>query len=164
MKIYRLNVSVIGISSVRRGFDVSEACTFDQLHDAIFHALNRHDERGYAFYITKTATEDRQGRLAAPDIRSSRHEAGPAGSGPAGQTADATTVGSVGLAVNDVIYYLFDFREEWWHHIDVAGVEEKEAPAESIRLVDSVGAAPPQHKELEEEDEDDDHEEYDDEG
>ncbi len=162
MKVYRLNVTIIGLSRVLRGFDVSGACTFDKLHEAIFHAFNRHDERAYAFYLTKAATQDRMVRMGAPLIVASDNAKVSAGKGQDCRSATGTTVASAQLAPGDVLYYLFDFKEEWWHRIDVKTVADIEGDTEPILLAESVGGAPVQHEELEEDDDDD--EDDDDEG
>lgn len=165
MKVYRLNVSIIGISRVLRGFEASEASTFGQLHDAIFHALNRHDPRAYAFYVTKTVADDRKARLKAPLIIASNDAKVDVGRKQASQPAADTTLGAVGLVSSDVLYYLFDFNEEWWHRIDVASVTEQDGDVPPIRVAESVGGAPPQYKEQEEDDDhEEDEEDYDDEG
>lgn len=156
MKVYRLNIMIIGISRVLRGFEVSEVCPFDQLHEAIFHAFNRHDERAYAFYVTRAAIEDRKARMDAPLIVASANAKVSAGKGQDCQSAPGTTVASAGLAPDDVLYYLFDFKEEWWHRIDVKSIEDKDGAVEPVRLVESIGGAPEQHKDLEEDDDDDD--------
>jgi len=156
MKLYRMNVMIIGISRVLRGFEVSGACTFEQLHEAIFHAFNRHDERTYAFYVTKAASEDRKTWMDAPLIIASDNARVSAGKGQDCRSASGTTVASAALAAEDVLYYLFDFKEEWWHRVEVKALVDQEDTMEPIRLVESIGGAPEQHKELEEEDDDDD--------
>jgi hypothetical protein len=43
---------------------------------------------------------------------------------PAGRV-DATTIASLGLKVGDPFGYGFDFGDDWWHPVNVEGVEEK---------------------------------------
>ena len=50
MKIYQFRVSIIGIPNLYRTIEVSENCTFDDLHDAIFQAFDRYDSHLYSFF------------------------------------------------------------------------------------------------------------------
>jgi len=53
MKIYQLRVSIIEIPKVYRVIEVTDNCSFDDLHDAIFDAFDRYDPHLYSFFIKK---------------------------------------------------------------------------------------------------------------
>jgi hypothetical protein len=53
------------------------------------------------------------------------------------------------LQTKDVFFYLFDFGDDWWHRIRVQTVKEIIGNKKSIKVIKSVGEAPPQYPEYE---------------
>ena len=68
MKIYQFRVSIIGIPRVYRVIEVTDNCTFDDLHETIFNAFDRYDPHLYSFFITKEDTKNIQSIFDAPEI------------------------------------------------------------------------------------------------
>ena len=62
MRIYQFRVSIIGIPKLYRLIEVSENCTFDDFHDAIFQAFDRYDYHLYSFFITRKGARTAVGR------------------------------------------------------------------------------------------------------
>ncbi len=148
MKVYRLRVSIIGISKLYRIIEASETCTFDQLHEVIFDAFNRYDAHLYSFFMTKKDTKNPRTICSAPEITHPAALQDDSGYGrPKRSSSSDTTLGAVGLESKAVFHYLFDFGDEWWHRIRVESVTDGEVA--SVRTVKSVGAAPPQYMEHE---------------
>jgi len=58
MKDYQFRVSIIGIPKLYRIIELSENCTFDNFHLAIFDAFDRYDPHLYSFFITKADTRN----------------------------------------------------------------------------------------------------------
>jgi len=153
MKTYRFRVSIIGIPRLYRIIEASEDCTFDDFHDAIFHAFERFDEHLYSFFITQKDTRDSQTIYDAPEIthpmsvkNSTRFE-------KKKKSASGIQIGDVGLKEKDVFHYLFDFGDNWWHRIMVQKISETMPKKKHIKLIKSVGESPPQYPEFDEDEE-----------
>lgn len=68
MRVYQLRVSIIGTPKIYIIIEASENCTFDDLHETIFHAFNRYDPHLYSFFITKKDTKNVHSIYEAPEI------------------------------------------------------------------------------------------------
>lgn len=145
MKIYQLKVSIIGIPKVYRVIEVSENCTFDDLHNAIFDAFDRYDPHLYSFFITKADTKNMRSIINAPEITHQQNTEDIMGFGKKKPSAKKTKIDSVDLAEKDVFHYLFDFGDDWWHCILVEKITESKSNLKRIKLIKSVGKAPPQY-------------------
>ena len=156
MKIYQLKVSIIGIPKLNRVIEVSENCTFDDLHKAIFEAFDRYDPHLYSFFITKADTKNMRSIINAPEITHPQNTEDLMGFGKKKKSASKTKIGNVGLAEKDVFNYLFDFGDDWWHRIRVEKIIESKTNRKRVKLIKSVGEAPPQYSDDEDYFEDDD--------
>ena len=78
------------------------------------------------------------------------------GFGKKKKSASNTKIGSVDLTEKDVFHYLFDFGDDWWHRIRVERIIGKENKRKSVKLIKSVGVAPPQYPDDEDYFEDED--------
>ena len=145
MKTYRLRVSIIGISKLYRVIELTENCTFDDLHKAIFDAFDRYDPHLYSFFITKTDTKNMRTIINAPEITHPQNTEDLMGFGKKKPSAAKTKIGSVGLTEKDVFHYLFDFGDDWWHRIRVEKIIENDNNRKRVKLIKSVGEAPPQY-------------------
>ena len=56
-----------------------------------------------------------------------------------------TTIGSLGLKVGDRFGYWFDFGDDWWHQINVEGIEDKVPKGKFPKVTKQVGKSPPQY-------------------
>ena len=121
--------------------------TLEDLHDAIFHAFDRFDAHMYEFQIGGKRPMDPKARryvlpMAMDDPFSDRNPDG---------DATRTTIGSLGLKVNQVFGYWFDFGDDWWHEIHVVAIEDSAPRGRFPRVVKRVGDSPPQYVDWEEE-------------
>ncbi|MDX6710758.1 MAG: hypothetical protein QOH96_1774 [Blastocatellia bacterium] len=93
--------------------------TLEDLHHTIFHAFDREDEHLYEFQIGGKRPMDPKARRY---VHSALMDDPGAKGGPAGDV-EHTSIGSLGLRVNDVFGYWFDFGDDWWHQIDVVAID-----------------------------------------
>jgi hypothetical protein len=70
---------------------------------------------------------------------------------PAAGRVDLTTLDSLGLKEGDRFGYWFDFGDDWWHQINVEGIEDKVPTGKYPRITKKVGKSPPQYADLDEE-------------
>jgi hypothetical protein len=134
---------------VSRTIQIRGDQTLAELHRAIFDAFDREDEHMYEFQIGGEGPMDPKARRyvlpAAMNGLASEDK-------PAGDVKQ-TAIGSLGLQVNDLFGYWFDFGDDWWHQIDVLAVEEQAARGKFPKVVKRVGKSPPQYADWDEEDE-----------
>ena len=145
MKVYQFRVSIIGIPNLYRIIEISENCTFDDFHDAIFQAFDRYDHHLYSFFITRKDTKNVRSIYDAPEITHPMNVEDIMGFGGRKKSAAKTRISDVGLNETDVFHYLFDFGDDWWHRIRVQNVKETKSKKKHIKLIKSVGESPPQY-------------------
>jgi hypothetical protein len=147
MRVYQLRVSIIGIPKIYRIIEASENCTFDDLHETIFHAFNRYDPHLYSFFITKKDTKNVHSIYEAPEITHPQNVEDIMGVGRKKKSTAKTRIGDVGLDEKDVFHYLFDFGDDWWHRIRVQSLKETNPMKKSIKIIKSIGESPLQYPE-----------------
>ena len=150
--LYKLEIFIIGgpmgEKFLKRNPEISRTIhirgdqTLEDLHDAIFDAFDRFDEHMYEFQFGK-GPNDRKGKHYMP------HADQNAGENVAGDVAD-TTIGSLGLKVDQAFGYWFDFGDDWWHQINVLGIDDKMPKGKYPKVVKRVGKSPPQYPDEEE--------------
>jgi hypothetical protein len=86
------------------------------LHDAVFDAFDRFDEHLYEFQFGK-GPNDPKGKRYVPDAK---HDAG---ENVAGDVAE-TTIGSLGLKVDQAFGYSWPFKAGWKSHLDTPGAAQ----------------------------------------
>ena len=145
MKVYRLKVSIIGIPKLYRVIELSENCTFDDLHMAVFDAFDRYDPHLYSFFITKADTKNIRSIITSPEITHPQNTDDLMGFRKKIPAATKTKIGSVDLAEKDIFHYLFDFGDDWWHRIRVEKIIETENHRIGVKLIKAVGESPPQY-------------------
>ena len=145
-KLYTLDVSIMSgpmtesflkkNKIVSRTLQIRGDQTLAELHRAIFDAFDREEEHMYEFQVGGEGPMDPQARryVLPAGMRG--------GDKPAGGVKD-TTIESLGLKVNDLFGYWFDFGDDWWHQIDVVAVEEKAVRGEFPKVIKRVGKSPP---------------------
>jgi len=151
MKVYQLRVSIIGIPKLYRIIEVSENCTFDDFHDAIFQAFDRYDHHLYSFFITRKDTKNVRSIYDAPEITHPMNVEDIMDFGGRKKSTAKTRISDVGLNETDVFHYLFDFGNDWWHRIRVQNVNETKSKKKHIKLIKSVGESPPQYPDYDDE-------------
>ena len=110
--------------------------TLEDLHHAIFDAFDREEEHMYEFQLGGEGPMDPQAqRYVLP--ASINDEDRPAGD------VKRTTIASLGLQVNDVFGYWFDFGDDWWHQINVVSIEEGAVRGKLPKVIKRIGKSPP---------------------
>ena len=127
--------------------------TLEQLHDAIFWAFEREEEHMYEFQVGGKHAMDRKAKTYV--LPNALEPTMPWTRKPAG-CVTRTSVGSLGLKVNDAFGYWFDFGDDWWHQIDVVAIEEAAPDRKYPVVTKRVGESPPQYMIWEDEEDDDD--------
>src|SRR5437868_13243933 len=115
--------------------------TFEDLHHAIFEAFDSEEEHMYEFQIGGKGPMDPKAKRYVLPV-SMNDEVGD--SKPAGDVKHST-IGSLGLKVNEVFGYWFDFGDDWWHQINVAAIEEKDGRGRLPKEIKRIGKSPPQY-------------------
>ncbi len=155
MNIYQLRVSIIGIPKLYRIVEATGNCTFDDLHETIFEALNRYDPHLYSFFITKEDTKKMDKIWYSPEITHPQNVEDFFGEGKRKLSTSETVLDEVGLKEKDVFHYLFDFGDDWWHRIRVNSIKTTSQKIKGIKIIKSVGESPEQYPEYDEDDFDD---------
>jgi hypothetical protein len=117
--------------------------TLSELHEVIFDAFDREDEHMYEFQIGGNGPHDPKAKRYVLPMGM---EDDFGGLKPAGDV-EKTTIGSLGLKVDEAFGYWFDFGDDWWHQINVISIEEEIPKGEYPRVTKRVGASPPQYSE-----------------
>jgi hypothetical protein len=145
MRIFQFRVSIIGIPKLYRLIEVSENCTFDDFHDAIFQAFDRYDPHLYSFFLTRKDTMNMRSIYNAPEITHPQSVEDMFGFGKKKRSTTNTRIRDVNLNEKDIFHYLFDFGDEWWHRIRVQSIKEAPSKKKHIKLIKSVGESPSQY-------------------
>jgi hypothetical protein len=119
-------------SKVYRVVELKSEQTFDDLHDAIQSAFDWDADHLYLFWLSGKA-RDEQYELGHSEVDSVR------------SYAHSVALGEAGLAKGHTFLYLFDFGDEQLFHVKVVGTRAKAGPGRLPRVVETVGASPPQY-------------------
>lgn len=154
-RLYTLDVSILtGPMTERfvkknrvisRTIQIRGGQTLEVLHNMIFSAFDREDNHMYEFQIGGKGPMDPKARRYALHVYDN-HENPPAGD------VERTTIGSLGLKVDDAFGYWFDFGDDWWHQINVVAIKETAGQGKFPKVVKRVGESPPQYIDWDEED------------
>lgn len=155
-KLYTLDVSIMDgpmtesflkkNKVVSRVIQIHGDQTLAELHRAIFDAFDREQEHMYEFQIGGEGPMDPKAQRYV--LPAGMH----GGDEPAGGVK-STTIESLGLQVNDLFGYWFDFGDDWWHQLDVVAVEKKAGRVKFPKVVKRIGKSPPQYVDWDEEEE-----------
>ena len=135
----------MGIPKLYRIIEASENCTFDDFHDAIFQAFDRYDYHLYSFFITLKDTKNIRSIYDAPEITHPQNLEDIMGVRKKKKSTANSRIGDADLNENDIIHYLFDFGDDWWHRIRTQNINETKSKKKHIKLIKSVGESPPQY-------------------
>jgi len=126
---------------VSRRFEIRGTNTLHELHEAIFEAFDRWDAHMYEFQLGEGPMHPDNRRIGLPASLYS-----PFGFGDdEPEDATRTTIDALGLKVDQVFGYWFDFGDDWWHDIGVVAIEEKAVSGRYPRITHRVGESPPQY-------------------
>ncbi|MFQ6096882.1 MAG: plasmid pRiA4b ORF-3 family protein [Armatimonadota bacterium] len=140
---------------VSRTIQIRGDQTLEQLHEAIFDAFDRWDDHMYEFQVGGEGPMDPAARryVLPMAMISALDESAPAGD------VTRTTIGSLGLKVDEAFGYWFDFGDDWWHQVNVLAIADKAPRGEYPKVTERIGESPPQYMDWGEEE----HEEEEDE-
>jgi len=148
VRLYTLEVSILGGPMtekfmernpvVSRTIQIRGDQTLEDLHDAIYDAMDRFDEHMYEFQFGKKPCDRNAKRYVMPEALDT-YEPDVAG------TAAETSIDALGLKVRQVFFYWFDFGDDWWHKIKVAVIDDEVLKGKYPKVVKRVGKSPPQY-------------------
>jgi hypothetical protein len=123
---------------ISRTIEIRGDQTLAQLHDAIFQAYDRWDQHLYEFQFGK--------RPFDPDGPNYGVADGPPGKKRPGD-ARTMKLDDLGLKLNRVFGYWFDFGDDWFHQVQVERIEQAIPTVTYPRVIKRVGKSPPQYLE-----------------
>jgi hypothetical protein len=146
--IYIFKVALAGRKSIWRRIALRGSQTLDDLHEAIYDAFDRCDEHLYSFYFPKPGAKGRDHMRSGAEYAHPcmTEEPDPFGKTPA--NAARAKLDALKLKPKQVIYYLFDYGDEWWHEITVEQTDAVPEKGKYPRLLESRGESPPQYPDL----------------
>jgi hypothetical protein len=154
VRLYTLNVELVGgpvteefiekNPTVSRAIQIRGDQTLEDLHYAVFDAFNRFDEHLYEFQFGTRPNHRRNKRYGLPMDMEDPWLEEPA------EDLTCTTIASLGLRRRMKFWYWFDFGDDWWHRIEVIGVEDAPSRGKFPKVVKRVGASPPQYPDWDE--------------
>jgi hypothetical protein len=154
--LYTLSVSIIdgpmtevfvdNNPQVTRTIAIKGGQTLADLHRAIFKAFDREEEHMYEFQVGGQGPND-------PDAQRyglNHPFAAAMGDDDLDGYVDATRICELGLAVNEVFGYWFDFGDDWWHMVEVVAIAEKAPKGKYPKITARIGDSPPQYADFDE--------------
>jgi hypothetical protein len=122
-----------------RTIEIKASSTLKELHDIIFKAFNREENHLYEFQVGGLGPHDPNAR------RYGLRQALPGSDDELAGDVSSTTLGELGLSIDESLGYWFDFGDDWWHQINVLSITE-DAPSDKYpKITGRVGASPPQY-------------------
>jgi len=130
---------------ISRTIEIRGSQTLEDFHQAIFDAFDREEEHMYEFQVGGKGPNDPEAKkyVVPTELDDVLED-----SQPAGYVAD-TTINSLGLKVDDIIGYWFDFGDDWWHQINVVSIEDKTPKGKYPKVVKRTGQSPSQYEDVE---------------
>ena len=131
-----------GEKSIWRKIALRGNQTLDDLHDAIYDAFDRYDEHLYSFYFPPPGTKE----LAMSKLRDDVEYTHSSVSRRKGRfpiwtcgMPRKTKLSSLKLKPKQLLYYLFDFGDEWWHESRSKRSTPREEKGKYPRVVETHG-------------------------
>ena len=121
---------------IQRTIEIRGDQTLEQLHEALFQAYDRQDQKPYEFQLGKRSFD--------PDGPNYRGPASPRGRKGTGD-ASKTKLDDLDLKPGRVFGYWFDFRDNWFHHVQIDRIEKAIPTVTYPRVIKRVGESPPQY-------------------
>jgi len=115
--------------------------TLADLHQAIFEAFERQEERLYEFQLGRGPMDPQARRYVLPGAAQTPFDE----SNPPAGVVTKTRLKSLGLELGKGFCYWFDFGEDWWHQITVEGIRNKVPRGQYPQVVRRIGESPPQY-------------------
>jgi hypothetical protein len=123
---------------VSRIIEIRGSQTLEELHDCIFDAFDRFDGHMYEFQFGGKGPDDPKAKRYVLPSLEEKNTAG---------DLTRTTIGELGLKVDDVFGYLFDYGDSWHHQINVSAIADTTPKGKYPRVTKRVGKSPPQYME-----------------
>lgn len=153
--VYRFKVSLFGdraqpIGKLHRIIDIEENAPFDLLHELIFEAFDRYDPHTYKFLLTRSQVKN-TGELfdCKEEVCDLRFAYGY--EEVIAHDIFTYTIAEAGLKEKDIIYYWFDFGDDWLHRLRVEKIftvdDEPEEGSYIAEVMKKVGKSPEQYAE-----------------
>jgi len=126
---------------ISRTIEIRGDQTLEDLHHAIFKAFDREDEHMYEFQLGGKGPNDPNAkRYGLPNaFEEMIGEAEIAGD------VTQTSLDILNLKVGAIFGYWFDFGDDWWHQINVMSIEAKASSGDYPKVIERIGASPPQY-------------------
>jgi hypothetical protein len=128
---------------VTRTIEIQGDQTLADLHQMIFAAFDREEEHLYEFQLKGQGPNDPNADRYGLAMDSQDGLDIPT----AGNVAQ-TPIGTLGLAVEELFGYWFDFGDDWWHQVMVMAITAPQPKVKYPRITQRIGASPPQYTEL----------------
>jgi hypothetical protein len=129
---------------ISRVIEIRGDQTLDQLHQAIFEAYDRWEQHLYEFQLGKRPFDPSGPNYAPTDPGSLKREGEKRGD------SRTTKLDDLGLKVERVFGYWFDFGDDWFHQVQVDRIERAIPTVTYPRVIERVGKSPPQYDEEDE--------------
>jgi Domain of unknown function (DUF6398)/Plasmid pRiA4b ORF-3-like protein len=121
---------------ISRTIEIKGSNTLQDLHDILFTAFNRQEAHMYEFQVGGSRSNDPDARRYGLKYAEDEEQAG---------NVETTTIASLGLAVDELFGYWFDFGDDWWHQVRVVSISDDAPKKKYPCITNKVGASPPQY-------------------
>jgi hypothetical protein len=155
MNIYTLEVFIIAGPMdkkfvkqnpvISRTIEIRGDQTLEELHNAIFKALNRFDNHLYEFQIGGKGPNDPKARRYGFSSTDDEFMGGTL----AGDVREIV-MDELKLKKDEAFGYWFDFGDDWWHQINVLAIEQRTPKGRYPKITNRVGQSPPQYMDVDE--------------
>lgn len=145
--VYVFKVSLLENAKIWRRIAIRGGQTLHDLHQAIFKAFDRYDEHLYSFCLPRAPVKNPPHRLYEQSTEYMHPYAIEGGDFDGDEKYDAamTTIESLDLSAGQVLYYLFDFGDSWWHQIVVEKTDGVADKGKYPRILERHGKSPDQY-------------------
>jgi hypothetical protein len=123
---------------VSRTIEIRGNHTLEKLHECIFDAFDRFGGHMYEFQFGGNGPDDPKAKRYVLPSLEEKNTAG---------DLTLTTIGELGLKVDDVFGYIFDYGDNWQHQINVLAITAAAPKGKYPRVTKRVGKSPPQYME-----------------
>lgn len=126
---------------VLRNIEIRGDQTLDDLHRAIFEAFNRSDERPYEFHLGKRPFDPDGPTYGLSDALPPKHK-----KKSSRGDARATRLDDLNFKPERAFGYLFDFKNGWYHRVQVERIEQAIPTVPYPRVTKRIGKSSPQKR------------------
>lgn len=121
---------------VSRTIEIRGDQTLEKLHECIFDAFDRFDGHMFEFQFGGKGPDDPKAKRYVLPSLEEKNTAG---------DLTLTTIGELGLKVDDAFGYIFDYGDNWQHQINVTAISDTAPRGKYPRVIKRVGQSPPQY-------------------